>query len=381
MDRPPSPRPMLGNHYRPGHFVVVSAEPGCGKSSLMMTHGVELAARGKVVLFISAEETIGVYDDKLAAHVVHRTQKHQADDSVVELTDDIVGRIHIANIRDPILVQGVGKYVPNKEVFDVLLAEIQAIKPDLIVIETLATVGSGDESNPAMAAVSQFMTALATMTGACVVLVHHDRKATANTVAPSEPRKDTVRGGSALVGSAREVIQLIPALPDRVNENLAANPGLYLRGLKTKFVSVYQTKVSGAEEASPVDLYFVTVTVPRNDGSADEIGILVPAPRMTSEQRMEVKAEIKKQKKVVKADNRRRSHLEMIVEWISDCEAQGVEPTKSNLRAVTAETYGISGETLWKSLDGLVESGNLEVVDSIYRGKRSYFYRVLNAEN
>jgi DNA repair protein RadA/Sms len=93
----------------PGAVILLSGEPGVGKSTLLLNVAAEVARSGKRVLYISAEESAG--------QVYLRAER----------TNGLVDTLFLANEGD----------------LGALLGHIDQAKPDLLIVDSVQTVSSG----------------------------------------------------------------------------------------------------------------------------------------------------------------------------------------------------------------------------------------------
>ena len=100
---------VLGGGVVPGAVILLSGEPGVGKSTLLLDVAAKVAANNKTVLYVSAEESAGQ---------VHLRATR---------TGGLHERLLLANDMD----------------LGVVLGHIQSNKPDLVVIDSVQTLSSG----------------------------------------------------------------------------------------------------------------------------------------------------------------------------------------------------------------------------------------------
>jgi len=138
---------VLGGGIVPGSVVLVGGEPGVGKSTLLLQLSGAMAAAGRRVLVVTAEES--------AAQVGMRAARLGVDrDEVLLLAEDDVERA---------------------------LASAEAAKPDLVVIDSIQAVASPDVSS-APGSVSQVRETAARLVrfakgrGVAVVIIGHVTK-------------------------------------------------------------------------------------------------------------------------------------------------------------------------------------------------------------
>lgn len=108
---------VLGGGIVPGSVVLLSGEPGVGKSTLLLEVASKAAAAKSRVLYVSAEESVSQV--RLRA----------------ERTNALEAELYIAAETD----------------LGVILGQIDAVKPDLIIIDSVQTVSSAlSEGSPGM---------------------------------------------------------------------------------------------------------------------------------------------------------------------------------------------------------------------------------------
>ncbi len=101
---------VLGGGLVPGAAILLSGEPGVGKSTLLLEVASRLAKQGKKVLYVSAEES--------ASQVKLRAQR----------TNALTPNLYLAAETDLATVLG----------------QVEAIKPELFIVDSVQTVASSD---------------------------------------------------------------------------------------------------------------------------------------------------------------------------------------------------------------------------------------------
>jgi DNA repair protein RadA/Sms len=101
---------VLGGGLVPGAAILLSGEPGVGKSTLLLEVASRLAKQGKKVLYVSAEES--------ASQVKLRAQRTNA------LSDNL--------------------YLAAETDLATVLGQVEAIKPELFIVDSVQTVASSD---------------------------------------------------------------------------------------------------------------------------------------------------------------------------------------------------------------------------------------------
>lgn len=112
---------VLGGGMIPGGVVLLTGAPGCGKSTLTLSVAHKVASRGKNVLIASAEET--------EHQIANRATRIGADSS-----DNL--------------------YVVNEDNLTNIIAYVEELKPELLIVDSLQTVASPDVES-SMGSVSQ----------------------------------------------------------------------------------------------------------------------------------------------------------------------------------------------------------------------------------
>ena len=101
---------VLGGGLVPGAAILLSGEPGVGKSTLLLEVASRLAKQGKKVLYVSAEES--------ASQVKLRAQR----------TNALTPNLYLAAETDLATVLG----------------QVEAIRPELFIVDSVQTVASSD---------------------------------------------------------------------------------------------------------------------------------------------------------------------------------------------------------------------------------------------
>ncbi len=101
---------VLGGGLVPGAAILLSGEPGVGKSTLLLEVASRLAKQGKKVLYVSAEES--------ASQVKLRAQRTNA------LSDNL--------------------YLAAETDLATVLGQVEAIKPEMFIVDSVQTVASSD---------------------------------------------------------------------------------------------------------------------------------------------------------------------------------------------------------------------------------------------
>ncbi len=138
---------VLGGGLVPGAVVLLAGEPGVGKSTLLLVAAAELARGGRRVLVVTGEES--------AAQVRMRAER------VGALAD--------------------GLYLAAETDLAAVLGQVDAVRPDVLVVDSVQTVGSPEVDGSAggvtqVREVAGVLTRVAKQRGVTVVLVGHVTK-------------------------------------------------------------------------------------------------------------------------------------------------------------------------------------------------------------
>ena len=125
---------VLGGGIVPGSVVLVSGDPGIGKSTLLLQVSAQVAEDGGPVLYVSAEESV-----------------HQ-----IKLRADRLG------------LKAAGLYLVSEVSLDQIVAHIDQLQPRLVVVDSIQAIASEDLASAA-GSVSQVR--------ACATVLLHRAKA------------------------------------------------------------------------------------------------------------------------------------------------------------------------------------------------------------
>jgi hypothetical protein len=363
---------MHEHRYRRGQHQLITAEPACGKSTMLVAHVCEMAIKGHSCLVISAEEPTHIYLDKLAAQTLYRREKNKEDPRVRLLDQAALNRIHFVNVVGPLVIGSPGRQTANLKALERIVQGARQFKPDFVAIETLAAAGGGDESNTAMNSISLFMGNLAQELNAATLLIHHDRKTQTNTTVPSSPSMDSARGGSSLMGSVRAAYSLKPITEKTKAQLSVIYPELFPRQLRTKAFTEFNVKNNAEDNAPEIHYVIATQYIPRKGGLTDKRSVVIQVPFVSEDDSKLANAALMAQQRAIKAENAAKTldeDRERLVQWIRDCEAEDTIPNRTRLRALPSKKYGKSGDSLVRALEQLIESGEILSIDYVRDGK------------
>ncbi|MCM8623268.1 MAG: AAA family ATPase [Candidatus Accumulibacter sp.] len=173
---------------------------GCPGPELDYAFGAEVAAHGRAV-YVSAE------DDEPE---IHRRLWSLCDGRMPE-------RLHVLSLPDVghfgiIEADRATKEFKPTEAWRDLVAEIREL-PDvkLILLDTLQALTAGDTNTvEATQPLMNEATALASETGACVLLVHHVAKGSTRDIKTALDAMESIRGSGAIAGTARAAYVMWP---------------------------------------------------------------------------------------------------------------------------------------------------------------------------
>jgi AAA domain len=170
----PTPEWLVSNELLRQSLAFLIGEPGCGKTFISLDYALKIAEKENVV-YVAGEAPAGFHQRIEAWREHHQPQA-----------------CNFYLWSDPLLPTD----VINRSEF---LAEIQELKPSLIVIDTLARSAIGLDENSArdMGLFVAGCDRIKEETGACVLVVHHTNKG-----------GGSERGSSALRGAADTLIKV-----------------------------------------------------------------------------------------------------------------------------------------------------------------------------
>lgn len=219
---------VLGGGFVPGSILLVGGDPGIGKSTLLLQVAARLAGEGRGVLYVTGEES--------TAQVRGRAERIGA----------VVDGLSLAATSD----------------LATTLAAIDAAAADLVVVDSVQTIGSADLSGPAgsvgqVREVAARLAEVAKQSGTCVALVGHVTK------------EGTVAG-------PRTLEHLVDAVIYLEGERLGSTR--LLRAAKNRFgstdeVGVLEMRGDGLAEVSDASRFFIESNEAPSAGAAVTIAL------------------------------------------------------------------------------------------------------------
>lgn len=204
---------VLGGGVIPGSLVLIGGDPGIGKSTLMLQALHGLASRGHKVLYVSGEESV--------KQIKLRSQR-------------------LTTISTDMLVVG-------EIALDAIMAMVGKIKPDVLVIDSIQTMYSGDLSS-APGSVTQVREAtmqlmvMAKKTGVSAFLVGHVTKDGA--IAGPRVMEHMVDTVLYFEGDRNHVFRILRAVKNRFGS--------------TNEIGVFEMKGAGLQEVSNPSAVFLS---------------------------------------------------------------------------------------------------------------------------
>lgn len=103
---------VLGGGIVPGSVILLAGDPGIGKSTLLLQICLLLAGKGKKVLYVSGEESV--------------EQIKMRADRISKIKDELYDNFYLISMTDA----------------DEIVVQIETMKPDLVVIDSIQTIES-----------------------------------------------------------------------------------------------------------------------------------------------------------------------------------------------------------------------------------------------
>jgi DNA repair protein RadA/Sms len=115
---------VLGGGIVSGSVILLAGDPGVGKSTLLLQICLSLSRRGKKVLYISGEES--VEQIKMRAERISSIEKNN-----LHHKNEIEDNLYLLSLTNT----------------DIIIEQIEALKPDLVVIDSIQTIESENVSS------------------------------------------------------------------------------------------------------------------------------------------------------------------------------------------------------------------------------------------
>ena len=209
---PPAFDWLLDKSFRLNSLGAIVGPPGAGKGSLAIQLCVAVAsgtslvgawhtAAPEPVVYLSAE------DDALT---IHRRVHHALEQVPEDLREQAAANLYGIPVHGGVnLCRAVGGVVEPTANYEDLRGILDAIRPRLLVLDTLARFSGVDENdNPAMTAFCGLLEGLIDAYGCNIILLHHSNKTSGDLI--EDPRElaraltqTAMRGASALAGCIR----------------------------------------------------------------------------------------------------------------------------------------------------------------------------------
>jgi DNA repair protein RadA/Sms len=142
---------VLGGGVVPGSMVLIGGDPGIGKSTLMLQVSNELSQRYRV-LYVSGEESaqqvklrasrLGVSNLNVADNKESNGHENGNGSHAIEIVKEIVTDVNEIPAKKAEVIGGVGAelYILPETDLEEILREIESLKPNLTVIDSIQTV-------------------------------------------------------------------------------------------------------------------------------------------------------------------------------------------------------------------------------------------------
>lgn len=115
---------VLGGGLVPGSAILLAGDPGIGKSTLLLQLCLLLSQDGKTVLYLSGEESAEQIKMRAQRIIAKGKGESAASKELEQKSDSLL----LLSISDP----------------DLAVLQIEAIKPDLVVVDSIQTMQSGN---------------------------------------------------------------------------------------------------------------------------------------------------------------------------------------------------------------------------------------------
>ena len=236
---------VYGTYLIRGEITYEAAPGGVGKTAHSVGMAVEIATGTEVlgekiwgndlkVLYINAEDGRDEINRRVQAFYLAHAHK---------LTGQHFARLFVLGVDDPrvqslsfLTVNEKGATVLNRAGIDVLASALEALRPDLLILDPLvAFCGGGNmNDNAVMALVSRELKRLAAKFKCAILINHHTRKGGKGSDPGGEAEE--ISGASSIVNLARRAITLKP-MTDTEAKSLGVMPseqGQYLKLVDAK---------------------------------------------------------------------------------------------------------------------------------------------------
>jgi replicative DNA helicase len=232
---------VLGG-FRTGEVTVLSAETGCGKTTLTVQLAMQIAQQNVPVWINSYEMNRVVMMRKFASKIIGRRLKYQAftDAEKQRFKDwDCKYNLYLNTITDVVTVDSLRKQMEIASI-------VYNVK--LVVIDHLDYINSDDEAHHlAIDNIMKNLHIMAMEFNVAVILVVHPKQSTLN---PNELTIKDLKGSSGIRQYADNILLLtrmdrVNALDTRVKINVSKNR---LMGVESSFYLSYNQEIDGYQE-------------------------------------------------------------------------------------------------------------------------------------
>ena len=249
----PEPNWKIRNVLAAGETGCLAGRSNCGKGLLSIQLAVAIAlgqgqfgregsGRPEVVVFVEMEDSPEEMQRRLCRLLdLYRMEPHWTREHEDKIRRNLIILVPDWKSEHPKNLPTLVPIIRTK--CQDLIKEGRQV--GLIILDTLAALSEGDENSvEALRAIWPSCYELRDETGACVLVVHHTRKAFASAKTPRLQERlnfDTLRGSSAIVAGARFILQMEPLTSGEagklgLDEEKAQRGGYVVLGL-TKVVS------------------------------------------------------------------------------------------------------------------------------------------------
>lgn len=218
---PPAVQWLVKGVFPRGVSALLASPPNVGKSFLALDLCMKVARRSTGLLNISMALGCLIDNHGRAVYVSAEDDFPEIHRRLWSLTGgDMPDRLHVLSLPDVghFGIIGAdpktGEFHPTAE-WLALAEEIRELgNVSLIVLDTLQALTAGDTNTvQATQPLMNEAAAIATATGACVLLLHHLNKGAAGRIVSALDALESIRGSGAIAGAARCAFVLWPAEP------------------------------------------------------------------------------------------------------------------------------------------------------------------------